>query len=77
MTDAPSFGDIVDSTKAASEDQLTRRQYGFSSVYYDGSPTVYKTGDVVHLPYESSELSSMEALGLAWAAYAEGILPEN
>jgi hypothetical protein len=29
------------------------------------------------LPYEANELSSMESLGLAWAAYAEGILPED
>jgi hypothetical protein len=77
MTNTPGFGDVVDSTKAPSEEQLTRRQYGFSSVYYDGSPTVYKTGDVVNLPYEANELSSMESLGLAWAAYAEGILPED
>ena len=77
MTNTPGFGDVVDSSKAATEEQLTRRQYGFSSVYYDGSPTVYKPGDVVNLPYETNEYSSMEAVGLAWAAYAEGIPPED
>lgn len=73
MTTTPGFGDIVDSTTPASEEQAARRQYGFSTVSYDGSPTVYKAGDVVHLPYELDEKSSMEAVGLAWAAFAEGI----
>lgn len=73
MTNTPGFGDVVESTTPASEEQSARRQYGFSPISYDGSPTVYKGGDVVHLPYENDEKSTMEAVGLAWAAYAEGI----
>lgn len=75
MSDTPNFGDVVDTTTPASQEQSDRRQYGFSTVSYDGSPTVYKAGDVVHLPYETTEVSSMEAVGLAWAAYASGITP--
>jgi hypothetical protein len=77
MTSTPNFGDVVDSSSPATQEQLDRRQYGFSTVSYEGSPTVYKGGDVVYLPYESNEPSSMEAVGLAWAAYAEGILPDD
>lgn len=73
MTNTPGFGDIVDSSTPASKEQLEKRQYGFSTISYDGSPTVYKGGDVVYLPYETTEKSTMEAVGLAWAAYAEGI----
>lgn len=75
MTNTPGFGDIVDSTTPANKKQLDRRQYGFSTISYDGSPTVYKPGDVVYLPYDITEKSTMEAIGLAWAAYAEGITP--
>lgn len=75
MTEAPRFGDVVDTTRPANQEELDRRKYGFSTVSYDGSPTVYKAGDVVHLPYEQTEKSGMEAVGLAWAAYAEGIPP--
>jgi hypothetical protein len=67
------FGDVVESTTPSSAEQTQRRQYGRSTVYYEGSPTVYKAGDVVHLPYEQNEKSTMEAVGLAWAAYASGI----
>lgn len=73
MTNTPGFGDVVDSARAASKEQLERRQYGFSTISYEGSPTVYKAGDVVYLPYETDEKSTMEAIGLAWAAYAENI----
>jgi hypothetical protein len=45
-------------------------------VSYEGSPTVYKTGDVVYLPYQITELSSMEAVGLAWEAYSQDLLPQ-
>lgn len=72
----PVFGDIVDSTSPLQQEQLDRRQYGASTVSYQGSPAVYKGGDVVYLPYEINERSTMEAVGLAWAAYAEGIQPE-
>lgn len=73
MTNTPNFGDVVDSSTPATQKQLDKRQYGFSTISYEGSPTVYKGGDVVHLPYETTEKSTMEAVGLAWAAYAEGI----
>lgn len=73
MTNTPGFGDVVDSTKPISQQDIDKRRYGFSPISYDGSPTVYKAGDVVYLPYQADETSTMEALGLAWAAYAEGI----
>jgi hypothetical protein len=77
MTNVPGFGDVVDTNNPASLQQTERRKYGFSPISYEGSPTVYKQGDVVHLPYETTERSGMEALGLAWAAYAEGIPPSE
>jgi hypothetical protein len=76
MTSTPGFGDVVDSSSPQTSQQLDKRQYGFSTVSYEGSPTVYKGGDVVYLPYETTETSTMEAIGLAWAAYAEGIPPQ-
>jgi hypothetical protein len=76
MSATPGFGDVVDANGAITEQQVENRQYGNSTVSYNGSPTVYKPGDVVHLPYESSETSTMEAIGLAWAAYSEGIPPQ-
>lgn len=76
MTNTPGFGDVVDTTTPANQEELDRRKYGLSTISYEGSPTVYKPGDVVHLPYDITEKSSMEALGLAWAAFASGIPPE-
>lgn len=71
----PEFGDVIETRYTLSEEQLKRSQYGFSPVYYSGSPTVYTPGDVVHLPYATGELSTTQAIGLAWAAYASGITP--
>jgi hypothetical protein len=70
------FGDVVDTNFIYSAEQLNTRIYGESAIFYSGSPTVYHIGDVVHLPYSSGETSSMEAVGLAWAAFASGIGPE-
>jgi hypothetical protein len=70
------FGDVVDSNFIYSQIQLDSRLYGESQITYSGNPTVYHVGDVVHLPYESGETSTMEAIGLAWAAFASGVGPE-
>jgi hypothetical protein len=70
------FGDVVDSNFIYSRQQLDERIYGDSEINFSGSPTVYHVGDVVHLPYVSGERSTMEAIGLAWAAFASGITPE-
>ncbi len=70
------FGDVVSTNFIYSQEQLDERIYGDSEIQYSGVPTVYHAGDVVHLPYQSGELSTMEALGLAWAAFASGIGPE-
>jgi len=72
----PEFGDVVDSNFIYSQQQLDARIYGESAISYDGNPTVYHPGDVVHLPYQSGETSTMEAIGLAWAAFASGVGPE-
>jgi hypothetical protein len=69
------FGDVVETRYILSEAQLAASQFGFSEVYFEGSPTVYSPGDVVNLPYVSGETSTMQALGSAWAAYASGIGP--
>jgi len=75
MTYTPKFGDVVDATNPASPEQTERRLHGFSTISYEGSPTLYTAGDVVHIPYDNTEVSTMEAVGLAWAAYASGITP--
>lgn len=72
----PEFGDVVSTNVIYSQEQLDGRIYGDSDISYSGVPTVYHAGDVVHLPYESGETSTMEAIGLAWAAFASGIGPE-
>lgn len=72
----PEFGDVVDSNVVYSQQQIDERLYGDSSISYEGIPTVYHVGDVVHLPYQSGETSTMEAIGLAWAAFATGLGPE-
>jgi len=69
------FGDVIETRYNLSEQQLAASKFGFSPVYFEGSPTVYSPGDVVHLPYVSGETSSMKALGNAWAAYASGVTP--
>jgi hypothetical protein len=70
------FGDVVDSNFIYSQEQIDQRIYGESTISYSGIPTIYHVGDVVHLPYQSGETSTMEAIGLAWAAFASGIGPE-
>lgn len=70
------FGDVVDGKFVLSEEQIDVRKYGFSTVKASGIPTVYHVGDVVNLPYASGEISPMEAMGLAWGAFASGITPE-
>jgi hypothetical protein len=65
------FGDVVETRYVTSEEQLKRSQFGFSPVSFSGSPIVYTPGDVVHLPYASGELSTLEAVGLAWGAFCE------
>lgn len=77
MTYIPKFGDVVDTTNPASTEQVERRLHGFSDISYSGSPTLYTAGDVVHVPYDSTEISTIEAIGLAWAAYASGVLPSG
>lgn len=72
----PNFGDIVETTFTQSTEQIDTRKYGFSEIRVSGSiPAVYHAGDVVHLPYTSGETSTMEAIGLAWAAYVSGVGP--
>lgn len=75
MTSTPSFGDVVESTFTYSSEQDNIRKYGFSDIQISGRPTVYHAGDVVHLPFESGEVSTIEAVGLAWGAYVSGIGP--
>jgi hypothetical protein len=70
------FGDVVDTNFIYSQDQLGQRIYGNSDISYEGKPTVYHAGDVVNLPYTLEETSTIEAIGLAWAAFASGIGPE-
>jgi hypothetical protein len=69
------FGEIIETRYLLSEEQLNTSKFGFSEVYYSGSPTVYSPGDVVNLPYASGETSTINALGAAWAAYASGVGP--
>lgn len=70
------FGDVVESNFITSSRQLQRRNTGFSPISYSGSPTVYRAGDVVNVPYEDTEISTIEAIGKAWEAYASGITPD-
>ena len=70
------FGDITDGTFVLSEEQQAIRKYGFSTIKASGIPTVYHAGDVVNLPYVSGEISTVEAIGLAWAAFSSGVVPE-
>lgn len=69
------FGEIVDATFALSTEQIEVRKYGLSEIQFSGIPTVYHVGDVINLPYASGEISSMQAVGLAWGAFASGITP--
>lgn len=71
------FGDLVDSTFIKSEEQFRTRKDGKSPVYFQGNPTVFHVGDVINLPYNPVEISTAEAVGLAWAAYASGVSPDS
>jgi hypothetical protein len=71
----PGFGDVVDTTTFPSQEQIDSRKRGFSPISYDGTPVTYHAGDVVHLPYGVNETSTIEAVGLAWAAFASGVGP--
>ena len=73
----PNFGDIVETNFIYSTEQRAKRKFGDSDVQVNGNPAVYHAGDVVHLPYGSGERSTIEAIGLAWAAFASGVLPSG
>jgi len=73
----PGFGDIVETNFIYSTEQRAKRKFGDSEVQVSGNPAVYHAGDVVNLPYGSGERSTIEAIGLAWAAFASGVLPSG
>lgn len=70
------FGDIIDGTFTLSPEQVEIRKYGKSPIKSEGVPTVYHAGDVVNLPFSSGEISTMEAIGLAWGSFSSGVVPE-
>lgn len=70
------FGDIIDGTFTLSPEQVEIRKYGKSPIKSEGVPTVYHAGDVVNLPFASGEISTMEAIGLAWGSFSSGVVPE-
>jgi hypothetical protein len=70
------FGNITDTQFVFSEQQDEIRKFGFSRIYYRGRPTVYHAGDTVNVPYKDNELSTIEAMGLAWAAFSSGVTPQ-
>lgn len=70
------FGEITDGTFILSQEQIDARKYGFSPIKASGIPTVYHPGDVVNLPFESGEVSTIEAIGLAWSSFSSGVVPE-
>jgi len=72
MSKAIKFGDIVETNFIYGEKQIESREFGRSEITYEGNPAVYHTGDTVNLPYTSGEISSIEAVGLAWTAQASG-----
>ncbi len=71
----PKFGDVVDSNFIYSNEQRKKRKFGDSDIQVEGNPATYHAGDVVHLPYEAGETSTIEAIGLAWGAFASGVEP--
>ena len=73
----PKFGDIVETNFIYSDEQRETRKFGESEVLISGQPATYHAGDVVHLPYASGETSTIEAIGLAWGAFASGVLPSG
>tara|TARA_R100001480_G_scaffold131548_1_gene128868 strand:- start:50 stop:280 length:231 start_codon:yes stop_codon:yes gene_type:complete len=73
----PKFGDIIETNFVYSEEQREIRKFGDSEVLVSGQPATYHAGDVVHLPYATGETSTIEAIGLAWGAFASGVLPSG
>ena len=73
----PKFGDIVETNFIYSDEQREIRKFGESEVLISGQPATYHAGDVVHLPYATGETSTIEAIGLAWGAFASGVLPSG
>ena len=73
----PKFGDIVETNFIYSDEQRQIRKFGESEVLISGQPATYHAGDVVHLPYATGETSTIEAIGLAWGAFASGVLPSG
>ena len=71
----PKFGDVVDSNFIYSSEQRKKRKFGDSDIQVEGNPATYHAGDVVHLPYQAGETSTIEAIGLAWGAFASGVEP--
>mgnify|MGYP003151901072 FL=1 len=71
----PNFGDIVETNFIYSDEQRATRKYGDSAIQISGQPATYHAGDVVHMPYATTETSTIEAIGLAWAAFASGVAP--
>ena len=71
----PKFGDVVDSNFIYSSEQRKKTKFGDSDIQVEGNPATYHAGDVVHLPYQAGETSTIEAIGLAWGAFASGVDP--
>jgi len=74
---SPKFGDVVDSNFIYSEEQRKKRKFGDSEIQVEGNPATYHAGDVVHMPYTAGETSTIEAIGLAWSGFANGVLPAD
>ena len=77
MTDTPQFGDVIRSSFVLSSGQIAKRQFGESEIKVAGTPTRYHPGDLVNLPYSGTELSTIEAMGLAWTASITGGKPAD
>jgi len=70
----PKFGDIVETNFIYSERQDAIRTFGKSNISFSGQPAIYHAGDTVHLPYASGEVSTIQAIGLCWAARQSGVV---
>lgn len=70
----PKFGDIVQTNFIYSERQDDTRKFGKSNVFFGEVPATYHAGDTVHLPYASGDISSIQAVGLCWAARQSGVV---
>lgn len=76
MSSTPGFGDIIQTRVELSEGQLSKREFGKSTVKLSGNPSRYHAGDTVNLPFGSGETSTIGAMGDAWAATVTGGTPE-